>query len=189
MRSIQVADVILADDKIGCRSTVTVGWAHPDRDPRQAGDRFDAPYDLRGPVYALEALEIRSEIGDADLAAIGVGQDRLDDRRVAHILRLGLDQVRERDIAEPFLLVAGQQPREDRIGIEVGIAPPHDPSVLIDKRRRAAVANQGQVEILFFCLRALGHAVLPRANSASQPRTACGAGNAPIAPGRERPTE
>src|ERR1700722_10611485 len=80
---VQVADVIRADDKIGCRPTVTVGWAHPDRDPRQAGDRFDAPYDLRGPVYALEALEIRSEIGDADLAAIGVGQNRLDDRRVA----------------------------------------------------------------------------------------------------------
>src|SRR5271163_1808262 len=44
LRSIQLPDVIRADNKIGCRSTVTVGWAHPDRDPRQAGDRFDAPY-------------------------------------------------------------------------------------------------------------------------------------------------
>jgi len=75
------------------------------------------------------------------------------------------------------------------IGIEMGIAPPYDPGVLIDKGRGATVSDQGQVEILFFCLRALGHAALPRANSASQPRTACGAGNAPIAPGRERPTE
>ena len=189
MPPVQVADVIGADDKIGRRFTVAVGWAHPDCDPRQARDWFDAPNDLRRPVDALEAFEIRSEIGDADLAAIRVGQDRLDDRGVAHVLRLSLDQVRKRDIAEPLLLVAGQQPREDRIGIEVGIAPPDDPGVLIDKGCGATVSDQGEVEILLFCLRALGHAPLPRANSASHPRTACGAENEPIAPGRRRPTE
>src|ERR1700722_211783 len=45
---IQVADVIRADDKIGCRFAVTVGWAHPDRDARRAGGRFYARIDWRG---------------------------------------------------------------------------------------------------------------------------------------------
>src|ERR1700722_840294 len=186
---VQVTNVIGADDKIGCPLAVTVGWAHPDRDPRQAGDRFYAPNDLRWSVYALEAFKIRSKIGDTHLSAICIGQDRLDDRGVAHVLLPSLDQVRKRDIAETFFLVAGQEPREDRIGIEVGITPPHDPGVLIDKGRGAAVSDQGQVEILFFCLRALGHALVPRANSASHPRTACGLENEPIAPWRRRPTE
>ena len=100
--------MIGADDKIGGRVAVIVGWAHPDRNARQAGDRFDAPNDLRRSVYALEALKIRSKIGDTHLSAICIGQDRLDDRGVPHVLRLSLDQVRKRDIAETFFLVAGQ---------------------------------------------------------------------------------
>ena len=54
-------------------------------------------------------MEPRREIGNAHFGAMDVGQDRLDDRGVAHIARLGLRQVGERDLAEPFLLVVGEQ--------------------------------------------------------------------------------
>src|SRR3984957_11905947 len=182
--------MIGADDEIGGRTTVIMGWAHPDRDPRQAGDWFNAPDDLRWSVNSLEPLEIWREIGGPHFRAIRVGHDRLDDRRVAHVLRLGFDEVRERDVAKSFLLIASQQPRKYGIGIKMRITPPHDASVLIHERRRAAVADQRQIEILLFGLTALGHALLPRAaNSASHSRTASGSENALIAPGRGRPTE
>ena len=77
-----------------------------------------------------------------------VGEHRLDDRGVAHVARLGLGKVGERDLAEAFLLVAGEQAREHRIGIEAGEAPPHDPGIAVDERGGAAVADQRQVEVL-----------------------------------------
>ena len=38
-----------------------------------------------------------------------VGEDRLDDRRIADIARLGLNQPSEHDVAEALLLVAGEK--------------------------------------------------------------------------------
>ena len=198
MRAADIASVVGTDHDIGRRTSVIVGWPHPDGDAGQAGERFDAPDDLRRPILAFEQIEPRREVGDAQLGAARVGHDRLDDRRVAHVARLGLDQARDHNIAEALLFVVSEESREHRIGIEVGEAPPHDTGVAVDQRGRATVADQRQVKVLPFCLLRRVHVCLLRrvhapsprpANSASQSRTACGSGKAPIAPGRNRPTE
>ena len=163
---------------------------HTDDDARQAGERLDAADDLRRPVLAFESNEPRREIANANLGAMSVGEDRLDDRGVAHIARLGLSKVGKRDLAEAFLFVVGEQAREHRIGIEIGEAPPHDSGVAVDERGGAGVADQRQVEVLVLGLQASLHArFLRSANSASQSRTARGSGKTPVAPGRRLPTE
>ena len=185
-----VADVIGADDDVGRRAAVGVGRPDADGDARQAGDRLDAPDDLRRPVAALETIEARREIGDAQLRPLVVGEDGLDDRGVAHIVGLGLDQPGQHDVAEPLLLVARQEARKDRIGIEVRKAPPDDARVAVDERRGAAVADQREIEVLLARLPLRSRqAPLLSANFASHARTSPGLANTPLAPGRGRPTE
>ena len=89
MRAADIADMVGADDGVGGSAAVVVGRAHADGDARQARHRLDAPNDLRRTESALEPVEARREIGDATACAVDVGQDRLDDRGVAQIARLG----------------------------------------------------------------------------------------------------
>ncbi len=185
-----VADVIGADDHVGRGTAVSMGRANPNGEARQTGDRLDAPDDLRRPIASLEPIEARREIGHVQPRPFLVGEDGFDDRRVARIARLGLDEPGERDVAEPFFLVPSQQTRKNGIGIEVGKAPPDDPGVAVDQSRGAAVADQCKIEVLLARLPLRHrHSTLLSANSASHARTSLGRANMARAPGRSRPTE
>src|SRR6185312_12953424 len=185
-----VANMIGADDHIGRRTSVIVRRPDANSDARQAGERFDPPDDLRRPILAFKSLEPRPEIGNAHFGAMRVGQNGLDDGRIALVARTGLHDIRERDLAEPNLLVVGQQPRKNRIGIEIRETPPHDARIAVDEGGGAGVADQRQIEILAFRMTAPRHAPSSRpAYSASQSRTALGCVNVPMAPGRLLPTE
>ena len=85
-----VTYVIGSDRFIGNEVAVTVGRTHPDGDLRQSGNRFDPPKDLWRPEGPLID----------------------DDRRVAHIVRFCRGDAREHDVAESFLVVAGEKARK-----------------------------------------------------------------------------
>jgi hypothetical protein len=102
LRAADVADVIGADDDVLRRPAVVVRRPHADGDARQAGERLDAADDLRRPVLAFVAIEPRREIANADFSAMNVGEDRLDDRGVAHIARLGFARSASATSQKPF---------------------------------------------------------------------------------------
>jgi hypothetical protein len=54
---------------------------------------------------------------------------------VAGISRLGIDEVGDNDIAEPLLLLAGEQPTENWVRVEARKAPPDDAPRAIDQHR------------------------------------------------------
>ena len=93
LRAADVADVIGADDDVRRRASVIVGRPHADGDARQAGERFDAADDLRRPDtrVRIDRSAARNR-RRAALAPLRVGQDRLDDRRIAHVARLASRQ-------------------------------------------------------------------------------------------------
>ena len=130
----------------GERLAVVEGGAHPDPDARQAGNRLDPAIELGGIEDALEALEAGGEVGDAHGVAGVVANDGLHDRRVALVGGLGRGLPLHRNVAEALFLIAGQKPREDRVGIEARKAPPDDASARIDQSRCAAIADDRQVE-------------------------------------------
>ena len=101
-----IADVVAAGRSLRHRLAVVVGRPHANGDARQAGHRLDDANDLRRAEHAAEVLKARREIGDADLAAVPVGQRRDDDRGVALILRLVIDHAVQHDVGESLLLVA-----------------------------------------------------------------------------------
>ena len=88
----------------------------------------------------------RREIGDADGAALPIGENRRHHRGIAKIFRLEIGHVVEHDIRKSLLLVAGEQTAEDRIAVEAGIAPPHQTGGGIDERGRAPVADDGKIK-------------------------------------------
>ncbi len=102
--------------------------------------------DLRWAKDAAELTEARDEIGDLDLAALVIGEDSGDDRRVAHIFGLKLRHVVEHDVGEALLLLAGHQPAKDRIAVEARIAPPDNPRTWIDQGGRPPVPDDGEVQ-------------------------------------------
>ena len=182
--------MIGADDDVRRRAPVVVRRPDANGDARQASERFDATDDLRRPIFAFEALEPWRKIGNAHLGALRVGQDRLDDGGVTLVARVGLDHIRERHLAEPFVFVVGQQPRKYRIGIEIRETPPHDACVAVDEGGGAGVADHRQIQVLALRLTAPRHAASSRsAYSASQSRTALGWENVATAPARRLPTE
>ena len=181
----RVADMVGADGDVGYRFAVAVGRPHPDRDPRQPADRLDPPDDLRRAKDALVLLEARHEVGDADGAALAVLEHRLHHRGVADVARARLDLIGQDDIREPLFLVAGQQPREDRIGVEPRRAPPDDSRVGIDQSRNPAVADEGVIEVP---LAAHAVTVSERVICFSHPRTAAGSGKVPDTFGAGQPT-
>ena len=105
---------------------VVEGRPQANGDARQPAQRLDAADDLRGMEGALEAQEARREIGDPHGVAVAVLEHRLDDRRVAHVLRARRRLAVQDDVAEALLLVAGEQGGEHRVGIEARKAPPDD---------------------------------------------------------------
>ena len=120
----------------------------PDGDSRQAAQGLDAADDLRRVESALEALEARREVGDLDDVAVAVLEDRLHDRRVADVGRSGLARVVHDHVAEALFLLAGQEAREDGIGIKARKAPPDDAAVGIDEGGHASVADCSELEVI-----------------------------------------
>ena len=84
----------------------------------------------------------------SDAAAVAVDKLCLDDRRIAEVSALRVALIVEHDVGEALLLLAGQQAREDGVGIEARKAPPHEAAARIDERRDAAIADQREVERL-----------------------------------------
>src|ERR1051326_5493113 len=97
-----------------------------------------------------------------------------------------LDHVVEHDVRESLLLLAGEQPAEDRIAVEARKAPPHDPGGRIDQRGGAAVAEDGEIEPVIRQGVAAASSLEIRS---SQLRTSRGLSKQPAAPGNLRPTE
>ena len=146
--------------------------------------------ELRRPEHAAELAEARREIGDADRAAVAVGQHGGDDRGVAQIFGLILRHVVEHDVGESLLLVARQQAAEDRIAVEARKAPPHDPRRRIDQRRRAAVADDGKIEPVVVSFMPAPSAVVAPTICASQRAHVLAAVEMTVDAGeRSRPTE
>ena len=104
--------MVRANRVFGVRTAIGEGRTNPDGDAWQPGDGLDAPDDLGRPEYPFAMFEARREIGHAHPPAMGAGEDRLDDRRVARIFRRRLRAIGEHDIAKPLLLVARQEARE-----------------------------------------------------------------------------
>ena len=170
-----IADVVGADDEFLDWLPVVVRRPHADGDARQARDRLDAADDLRRTEGALVAVEARREVGDAHRGAARVGQHRLDDRGVAHIARRAAGEFRQHDVAKALLLVARQQPREHRVGIEARKAPPDDARAAVDERGDAAISDQRQIKALFARLSGRPQsALLAFAKAVSQARTPSG---------------
>ncbi len=145
--------VVAADRLLRHRHAVARGRPHPDRDARQPRDRLDDPHELGRAEDAVVFAKPRREIGDPDRRALVVGQDRGDDRGIAHIFGRMLDHAVEHDVAKALLLVAGQEPRKDRIAVEARKAPPHDPRQRVDQRCRAPIADDRKIksEIVHAC--------------------------------------
>ncbi len=139
-----IADVVRADRILGYGATVVVGWTHADRNIGKAGDRLDAPNDLRWPEDAPVMREAWCEIRDAHLAASSIGHDRLDQCGVANIGCLRVHAVGQNDVAEAFFLVPGQKTRKDWIGIKSRKAPPHEVGLGCRSVRRCGNCRSGR---------------------------------------------
>ena len=132
LRSTGVAHVVGTERTRGAGPAIVERRPHPDLDAGHARHRLDAPEDLRRIEDALKALEAGREIGDADLVAGAVANGGLQNRGVAQIGRLRDHCVLDLDVAETLVFVARQQPGKQRVGIEAGEAPPHDPAVPVE---------------------------------------------------------
>src|SRR6185312_11522664 len=121
-----------------------------------------------------------------DLAALVIGQERGDDRGVAHIFGLIFRQVVEHDVGESLVLFAGQQSREDRVAVETRITPPDDPRTRIDQGSRPSIADDGKIQPMVFHPTAS-----PRVDAiwSNQARTSSGLLKWPSTPATVRPTE
>ena len=142
------AHVVGADRLAVAGLAVVERRPQPDGDTRQSPHGLDAADDLRGVESALEALEARREVGNLDDVAVAVLEDRLHDRRIADVGRSGLARVVQDHVAEALLLLAGQEAREDGIGIKTRKTPPDDAPVGIDEGRHASVADCGELEVV-----------------------------------------
>src|SRR4029077_17019372 len=92
----------------------------------------------------------------------------------------------EQDVGKSLLLLAGDQPAEDRIAVEARIAPPDDAECRVDQGGRGAVADDGEIEPVIF------HSAAPVASAAmrsSQARTDSGRSKWPLVSAMMRPTE
>ena len=140
-----VAYVVGADRHAVGRLAVIECRPQADGHPRQAADGLDAADDLGRMKGALKAQEARREIGDAYRVAVCVFEHRLDDGGIAHVLRAGFRLSVQDDVAKALLFVAGEQTREDRIGIKARKAPPDNAALRVDERGDAPVADGREV--------------------------------------------
>ena len=142
----RIADVVRPAGTRGARAPVVERRPDPDLDARQAGHRLDAAEDLWRIEHTLETLEAGHEVGDAHGVAGAIAQRGLHDRGVAQIGALRGDRALQHHVAEALLDVAGQQARQDGIGIEAREAPPGDAPDGVHQRSGAAVADDREVE-------------------------------------------
>ena len=175
-----------AEGFLGDFASVIVSRTDPDRDARQSCDLLDAANELRGSEDPLVLFEARCEIRDFDDAALAVREDGLDDSGVAQIACARLDLIGQDDVAEPFLLVACEQPGKYGIGVEAGRAPPDDPGFGVEHRGDAAVSDQREVHVAGW-----RHAVTASEWSmlASHDLTAAGSTKVPVTSGKTSRTE
>src|SRR5439155_2665453 len=180
------ADMIAADGTMGERLSVIVRRAEAKGDARQPRHRLDHPDELRRPEDAAELPEARGEIGNADGAAVAIGEHRRHHRGIAQVFGLEIGHIVEHDVAKSLLLVGRKQTAEDRIAVEAGIAPPYQTRGRIDERGRASVTDDGKIKPV------VGHEVANaslRETCASQRRTSAGCPKRASTPGTFRPTE
>ena len=186
----EIADVIGAEHHFVGLLPIVARWPDADGDARQARHRLNAPDDLRRAESALEALEARRKVCDAQYSAAFVGHDRLDDCGIANILRFAAHHVRHHDVCEAFLFVPGEKAGKHGIAVKTRKAPPDDARLAIHERRHPTIAYQRKVEVLLF---GLGNRRQPKflepANSLSHARTSAGPAKAHTAPARSPATE
>ena len=130
-----------------------MGWAHAQGDLGHAFDGLDQPTQLRWPVDFAVLQEARGEVGDAHRTAAVVTQHGGDDRGVALVIGDAADLVLQYDVGEAFLVVAGQQPGEHRVAVEVRVAPPDQSRLRADQSSHPAVADQAQLQGSFLSVR------------------------------------
>src|SRR5258708_20214236 len=94
-------------------------------DPRQPCHWLDHSDELRRPKHAAELAKTRGKVGDADGAALPIGENRRYDRRITKVLRLEIDYLVDTDIRKSFFFVAGKEPPEDLVAVEARMTPPH----------------------------------------------------------------
>ena len=179
-----VADVVAADGMLGEGMPIIVRGAKANGDAGQAGHRFDHPDELRRPKHAAELPVTGREIGDADGAAVAVGQNGRYHRGIAQILRLEIGHVVEDDVGKSLLVVAREQTTEDRVAIEARITPPYQTRRGIDERSRAPVADDGKIEPVIDHEAASASV---REICSSQWRTSVGRSKQDLTPGTFRP--
>ena len=125
--------MIAADGMMRERMAVMMRGTETDGNARQSGDRLDDPDELRRPENTAELPMARGKVGDADGAALLIGEHGGDDSSIAQIFRLKIDHSVEHDVGKSLLLVAREQAAKDRIAVKARIAPPHQACRGIDR--------------------------------------------------------
>src|SRR5258708_15820741 len=98
--------MIAAYRTVGELVAVIVRRTETKGDPRQPCHWFDHPNELRRPEHAAELAKTRGKVGDADRAALPIGENRRYDRRITKVLRLEICYVIEHDIPKSFCIAA-----------------------------------------------------------------------------------
>src|SRR5947209_3570810 len=128
------------------RMSVMMGGPEANGDAGQPCDRLDNAYELGRTKDPTELLVPGREVGNADRAALLVGQNGRDNGGVAQILRLVVDHAVEHDVGKSLLFIACNKPAEDRIAVKAREAPPHHARRGSDERGRAAVADHRKIK-------------------------------------------
>src|SRR5258707_1061139 len=100
--------MIAADGMMHERMSVMMRGAETNGDARQPRHRLDDSDELRRPEHTAELAMARRKIGDADRAALLIGENGRDDGGIAQIFRPEVDHSVEHDIRESLFLVARQ---------------------------------------------------------------------------------
>ena len=140
------ADVIAAERPLGNRMPIVAGRPDTNCYARKPRNRLDDADELRRAKNPVVVAEARRKVGDADRGIFNVGQYGGNDRCVALVVRREVHHPVENDVAEPLLLVAGQQAAEHRIAVETWMTPPHQSRCRFKQCCRAAVADNGEVQ-------------------------------------------
>ena len=181
---VDIANVVAADGMLGERVAIVVRRTETNGHAGQPGHRLDHPDELRRSKNAAELAIAGGKIGDADGAAVAVGQYGRDHRGIAQIFRLEIGHVVEDDIGKSLLVVARQQPTEDRVTVEARITPPYQARRGIDERSRAPIADDRKIKPMIDHEAASASV---REICSSQWRTSVGRSKHDLTPGTLRP--
>src|ERR1700720_1377785 len=143
---VQKTDMVAAQRMMRERMTIIMRRAETDGNARQPCNGLDDPHELGGSKNPAELAMPRCEVRDAHRAALRVGKDRDHHGGVAQIFGLEINQPVEQDVGESLFLLAADQTAEDGITVEARVAPPHQPCLGIEQRRRPPVPDDREIE-------------------------------------------